>query len=264
MADAYIFTGPTLNLQAIEEKFGMIARGRTFTLGNGKIVELLPPAAEGDVFELVASKPALISIIDGYFENVPSVWHKEILYAMTNGIHVLGAASMGALRAAELATFGMEGIGKVYQAYASQQLNDDDEVAVAHGPEELGFPQVSDAMVNIRETLQAAENAEVISSSENALLTRIAKAMFYKERTYNNVMKVALRLGMSQHRITTIENWLETNKVDQKQADAFELVAIIFERLVRQEDKKQVLYNFDETVVWKSARTKPHEDPDAA
>jgi len=51
----------------------------------------------------------------GYFEIVPTVWHKEILWAMDRGIHVYGGASIGALRAAELADFGMTGIGQIYE-----------------------------------------------------------------------------------------------------------------------------------------------------
>ena len=74
-----------------------------------------------------------IGIIDGYFENIPSVWHKEILWAMSQGIHVFGSASMGALRAAELAPFGMEGVGAIFEAYRDGWLEDDDEVASEDG-----------------------------------------------------------------------------------------------------------------------------------
>ena len=61
----------------------------------------------------------MIGVIDGYFEIVPTVWHKEILWAMQAGIHVYGAASIGALRAAELDVFGMRGIGRIYEGFAT-------------------------------------------------------------------------------------------------------------------------------------------------
>ncbi len=54
-------------------------------------------------------------LIDGYFHQVPSVQHKEILYALHQGLAVFGCSSMGALRAAELADFGMVGIGRVFR-----------------------------------------------------------------------------------------------------------------------------------------------------
>ena len=60
----------------------------------------------------------MIGLIDGYFDGVPAVAHKEILWALDQGIRVLGAASMGALRAAELAPFGMEGVGAIWRDYA--------------------------------------------------------------------------------------------------------------------------------------------------
>src|SRR5690349_19772488 len=76
-------------------------------------LEWRPPVRQGDLYRAALARPGIIGIIDGYFEVVPTVWHKEILWAMAEGIHVYGAASLGALRAAELDTFGMKGIGGV-------------------------------------------------------------------------------------------------------------------------------------------------------
>ena len=75
-----------------------------------------PPACNGDLWRVAKTKPAAIGLIDGRFETVASPWHKEILWALSRGIAVFGAASMGALRAAELAPFGMRGVGTVYAA----------------------------------------------------------------------------------------------------------------------------------------------------
>ena len=37
----------------------------------------LPPVRQGDVYRLVRDRrPAVIGIIDGYFHQVPAVWHK--------------------------------------------------------------------------------------------------------------------------------------------------------------------------------------------
>src|SRR6185437_13385815 len=77
----------------------------------------LPPVAQGDVYRVTRLQPDAIGIVDGYFDRVPAVWHKEILWAMSCGIPVFGSASMGALRAAELAAFGMEGVGAIFEAY---------------------------------------------------------------------------------------------------------------------------------------------------
>ena len=34
----------------------------------------------------------------------------------------------------------MSGVGRIYEAFRDGILEDDDEVAVLHGPEELGYP----------------------------------------------------------------------------------------------------------------------------
>jgi hypothetical protein len=263
--DAYLFAGPTLSVRAVEEHFGLAARKQEFVISSGRTMRFLPPASEGDVLRLLRYRPSIIGIIDGFFESVPAIWHKEILYAMSKGVHVLGAASMGALRAAELATYGMEGIGHIYEAYATGLLEDDDEVAVAHGPAELGYPAVSEAMINVRGTLADAAVAGVLAGEEATLLTRIAKSHFYKERTYNNIIKAAAKQGVNHSRLSMLEKWLEAHRVDRKHADALELVGTIFGRLNRHLEKKQVLYHMESTVLWKGARTASgYEDTNAS
>src|SRR5437762_10719938 len=135
----YVFTGPTIPPE--EARFELQAT-------------YLPPAAEGDVYRVSLKRPEAIGIIDGYFQSTPAVRHKEILWAMSRGIHVFGSASMGALRAAELAAFGMEGVGTIFELYRDGVLEDDDEVAVVHGSAEVEFRAASEAMVNIRHTLR--------------------------------------------------------------------------------------------------------------
>src|SRR5882724_8097950 len=90
--------------------------------------EYLPPVAQGDLYRCALGDPPAIGVVDGFFEGVPAVWHKEILCALDRGIAVFGSSSMGALRAAELDSFGMTGVGAIYQAFRDGQLEDDDEV----------------------------------------------------------------------------------------------------------------------------------------
>src|SRR5271165_6685341 len=146
-------------------------------------LEWRPPVKQGEVYEATLTHPSIIGIIDGYFETTPTVWHKEILWAMAQGIHVYGSASIGALRAAELHPFGMVGVGRIFAAYRDGTLTDDDEVAVLHGPEELGYPSVTEAMVNIRATLDKAVAETVIDQALGDRLTEIGKSLFYKERS---------------------------------------------------------------------------------
>ncbi len=137
---------------------------------------VMPPAAVGDI--LRASKKRgidRIAIIDGYFERMAAVWHKEILVAIERGIEVWGAASMGALRAAELHAFGMRGVGTIYQWYKRGVITADDEVAVAHLPGEYGYRATSDALVNIRYSLHKHARPDLLAH---------AQATFYRERSW--------------------------------------------------------------------------------
>jgi hypothetical protein len=150
--------------------------------------DVRPPAAMGDVTRAVTERPPAIVIIDGVFEDRPAVWHKEILWALSCGIAVIGAASMGALRAAELHRQGMMGFGRVFDAYASGALTDDDEVAVMHGPEEAGFLPLTTAMVDIRHIVYAARAQAVVSPGDADDLVAQAKSRHFKQRNLVDIV----------------------------------------------------------------------------
>lgn len=142
----------------------------------------LPPVQQGDVLRVLAEKPRVIGIVDGMFRTVPSVWHKEILVALEQGVHVFGAASMGALRAAELSRFGMRGVGRIYERFADGTFEDDDEVAVAHASAEFGFRELSVAMVNIRDAVEQAVARGVIDVARAEQILAEAKSAHYTRR----------------------------------------------------------------------------------
>lgn len=234
-----IFTGPTLlaaeGMQHVEAVF-------------------LPPAAQGDVYRAALSKPVAIGIIDGYFERVPSVSHKEILWAMAKGVHVLGAASMGALRAAELSLFGMEGVGDIYTAYARGVLEADDEVAVAHACAEDGYRPQSEALVNLRATLRASELEGVIPGAIRARLEEIAQGLFYPDRCYPLLLRRAAEEGLPPADLEALRAFLPEGRVDQKRLDALALLHVMRERFARGSTPKQVRYHFEPTDAWEHIR----------
>jgi hypothetical protein len=94
-----------------------------------------PPAQQGDILrDSIYSCPRQIVLIDGVFHQSLSVWHKEITFALLEGIVVIGAASMGALRAAEMHRYGMLGIGKIFEMYRDGE-EDDSLVAMTYDPQ---------------------------------------------------------------------------------------------------------------------------------
>ncbi len=197
---------------------------------TGGKIEFRPPAACGDLLRACAEGPEAIGLIDGYFETRPSVWHKEILWALRQGIPVYGAASMGALRAAECAAFGMIGIGEVFALYRDGVIDLDDEVAVQHGPAETDYLLLSEALVNIRATLARAVAAGVLNFDEAEALRACAAELFYKERTWEAACTLWQERGAAQACAAALLDWLPQHKIDIKRLDAHALVAAMLAR----------------------------------
>lgn len=224
-----IFSGPSLTA----EEGAKILSGAIY----------LPPVIQGDIPDAIKTySPRIIGLVDGFFEFAPAVWHKDILYALSKGIHVFGASSMGALRASELDDFGMVGIGKIYENFASGILEDDDEVAVFHGPKELGYPALSEAMVNIRVTIDKAVKQNVISKTAGDSLIHHAKSLFYKDRSYANI------LSLASQDIKKLKDWLPGNKIDQKKIDAVEMLRAILS--FKEQGPFVPGFQFNETIYW--------------
>lgn len=143
-----------------------------------------PPAVAGDLLALTERPPAAVCLIDGYFDQRPAPWHKEALLLMERGVRLFGAASVGALRAAELDRFGMIGVGAIYRAYRDGWLTGDDEVALVHAPEELGWAALSVPMVEVRATLAAACRARWIRPEAARTIRDAAQSIYFAERDW--------------------------------------------------------------------------------
>jgi hypothetical protein len=232
VSDVAVFLGPSLSLAEAER----IAR-----------FSYRPPAAQGDILQAVRDGARFIGLVDGYFEGAPAVWHKEILFALDAGVHVFGAASMGALRAAELDTFGMRGIGRIYEWYANGFLDADDEVALIHTPAEMGFAPLSEPLVNVRATLEAAVAAAVVTTGIADRLLTAARRIFYKQRTWDRIL-ADVELGAPE--VGALAEWLPSNQVDQKQLDARAMLKAISEFLAGRPGRFRADFTFEPTDAW--------------
>lgn len=211
-------------------------------------VRFRPPAALGDVTKAVIEGATAIGLVDGVFEAVASVWHKELLYALAEGVQVFGAASMGALRAAECAPYGMVGVGTIFAAYVSGNIVDDDAVAQVHGPEELDYIALSEPLVNIEATLDALKKTQLVGMEESAAIRLAARTTFFKERSYASVLAAAVSL--SSERRTEIAQLMQTHRYDLKLEDAEALVA----RVKSVPDHRVAPpshWRFEETQIWR-------------
>lgn len=245
-----VFTGPTL---AADEAVPILE------------ATYLPPVSQGDLYRAAREAPDAIGIIDGYFHRVPSVWHKEILWALSRGIRVFGSASMGALRAAELARFGMEGVGWVFEAFQSGELEDDDEVALLQSsiPVKGKFATYSEAMVNIRRTLAKAAEEGVICVSLSEALIQVGKRLYYAERTYERILQLGSGLFARESDIESLRYWLKGNQIDQKRRDAVEMLERMREQLATVGSAEVPEFRFAHTELWQELCVRVHAaEPD--
>lgn len=178
--------------------------------------ELAPPVAVLDVARLLRRRrPARLAIVDGYFERMAAVWHKELLLALELGVEVWGAASMGALRAAELDGHGMRGVGAIYQAYRRGRLTSDAEVAVAHLPAEGGYLAMSVPLVNVRAQVARARTARVLDAASARATIAVAAAVPYWDRSWD-----AVDAALPATRRARFAAWRAAHPFDQKAEDA--------------------------------------------
>ncbi|MCK9564588.1 MAG: TfuA-related McrA-glycine thioamidation protein [Methanothrix sp.] len=176
-----------------------------------------PPAKRGDIYQAAKEGAGIILLIDGVFFQECAVAHKEVIYALEAGAKVLGASSMGALRASELDIYGMEGIGKIYQAYKSGHLVSDDEVALIFDP--FSWEPRSEPLVNIRFNLDLAWQMGVISSSCKDRLFHCAQAQYFPDRTYERMLSDAVGL-VAEKELLRFREFLDREKRDFKMEDA--------------------------------------------
>jgi hypothetical protein len=187
-----------------------------------------PPAKRGDLTAAVADGAAVIGLIDGVFFQDSAVGHREILAALRRGVRVIGASSMGALRAAEMESFGMEGIGEIYRRYASGELVADDEVALVFDPY-TGIA-LSEPLVNIRYALELAERAGVLDEGECRALFDVAAGLYYPDRTYRRIAAEAASV-LGDEAVSRFLAFVEIEKPDLKRKDAVRALTYLRETM---------------------------------
>ncbi|MGB6985267.1 MAG: YcaO-like family protein [Candidatus Aquilonibacter sp.] len=167
-----VFAGPSLRLEDRPQFEG---------------VTYLPPAARGDV-ERAAREYDAVLLIDGLFHHELAPSPKEC-YASLAQARMFGAASMGALRAAECAPYGFTPLGAIAGWYAHDLIDGDDEVAVVTRPracEALTVP-----LVNVRYVARLAHHRGLLDAAERDALIARARAIFYMDRTWRDVVELA-------------------------------------------------------------------------
>ena len=183
------------------------------------------PIKRGDLSLALKEHPDIIAIIDGVFYQNSAVGHKEILNVLKSGITVYGASSMGALRASELDSLGMIGIGYVYEQYASGKVDSDDDVAVMLDSETL--EALSEPLINMNYVFENAVCENIITPDEKEELSKIAKETFYPQRNYAQTLA---KSNLSSDKKDKLINFIRESP-DIKKEDAKKLLNHIKEEL---------------------------------
>lgn len=179
-----------------------------------------PPVKRGDLTRL-PSEVSIVGIVDGVLLTDAAVGHREILSLLDRGVKVVGGGSMGALRAAELDTFGMIGVGRIYREYASGRVEGDDEVVLSYDP--FSLRPLSEPLINIRLNLDKATDEGVITDSSKNIILQNIKCVYYPRRNFQLISEVArglLTLEESQKLDTFLKKGIE----DFKKNDALLLI----------------------------------------
>ncbi|WP_407423704.1 TfuA-related McrA-glycine thioamidation protein [Methanobrevibacter sp.] len=179
------------------------------------------PIQRGDLNLALKEHPDIIGIIDGVFHQNSAVGHKEILNVMNSGIKVFGSSSMGALRASELDTLGMTGIGYVYNQYASGEVESDDDVAVMLDSETL--QALSEPLINMKYIFENAVSENILTEKEKDDLLSIAKKTYYPKRNYAQTLSES---NLDNNKKDQLINFIRESK-DIKKEDAKDLLRFI-------------------------------------
>jgi hypothetical protein len=180
-------------------------------------IDLRPPARQGDIHHAVRNGADAIGLVDGVFGFVPSVWHKEILFALSQGVRVLGGASLGALRAAECHSFGMEPVGVIARAYANGVRYEDADVCLAHAPAELNFMPLSEPLVDVEASVAALLERDLLTGEQAWAWLEAARDVYFADRTVEAMLE---RAGLPAE----LGDAYRLNRVGVKARDALELV----------------------------------------
>ena len=201
------------------------------TLSREKAIKILDadyrdPAKKGDFLMLSqdSDEKKYVGFIDGVFLHDYPPSPIEVYHLATRkNIELIGASSLGALRAVELEKFGMKGIGKIFQLYKNGIINADDEVAVTFVRENNILQ--SEAMIDIRFNLFLAYKKGIITNQTKKRIAKIAKNIYFPFRNYEDIIKLTHQQFPSiYNELESFRSYIQKNRDSLKARDAIKLL----------------------------------------
>ena len=170
-----VFGGPSISRSMLRARGAADVRG---------------PIWRGDLEDCLGYDTVVI--IDGEFGQTLSVSPKEILVLLDAGKRVIGASSMGALRASELHCYGMVGIGWVYERFVRAAVRQDDDVALMYSP--LDFVPITVPMVDVEHWMERMASRGFVSRLERRRVVQAARGVFFGDRGEALLLELIARI----------------------------------------------------------------------
>jgi hypothetical protein len=203
-----VFLGPSLELHEAAEHLQ---------------ARYLAPIRRGDLPAVIADGAQSVGIVDGEFGQSLAVSVMEVGSALRQGVRIWGAASMGALRAAECHSMGMIGVGWIFQKYVEESLRADDEVALLFDP--VSRRATTIPLVNVRWSLQMATEEELIQKESAAMLVELARSVRFTDRTFESLLQASANSTFKEEMKTLVEFMKQDPlRTDRKRLDALLLL----------------------------------------
>ena len=184
------------------------------------------PAKKGDFLRLshTSDEKKYVGFIDGVFLHDYPPSPIEVYHLATRkNIELIGASSLGALRAVELEKFGMKGIGKIFQLFKNGILDADDEVAVTFVRDKNILQ--SEALIDIRFNLFLAYKKGIITNQTKKRSVKIAKNIYFPFRNYEDVIRLTEEQFPSTHdELENFRDYILKNRDSLKARDAKKLL----------------------------------------
>ncbi|WP_342585360.1 TfuA-like protein [Ensifer aridi] len=171
-----------------------------------------PPARRGDLYASRILRHEFFLILDGAFGNVLSISPREVVDVVQDGAVVVGASSMGALRAADCFPAGVHGAGIIFRLFKARVISAEDEVAVLYR-EDRPFPALTEPLINMRIALRRATREGLLGASEAEEIISAAQSLHFTLRTWPSAYQKAGR-----HLAGEMLDFL--NGIDTKRSDA--------------------------------------------
>jgi TfuA protein len=186
------------------------------------LIDLFPPIRRGDLITAMDQRYPVIAIIDGEFYQSLAVSPKEILVTLRAGIQVIGGSSMGALRAAEMNVYGMEGIGQIYRWYRSGVVYRDDDVALLYGQvDDLCFRAATVPMVNVLWASREFRRLGTMAPQVRRRMSAAARGIHWSRRTWEEICR---RARLDEDDRAKVRDWAADPGNDLKRVDACRVV----------------------------------------